>query len=344
MQTILTSLGYLALFSNLLIVYILFLLFKKGGKANYYLISFFAIGLVHQLLIQLQIFSILELHWFGTITISVLLLYPPTIRFYILAYFSIPVKSPWTHYLVLQAVYLSVLGLINGGVSVPQWLITAVYTVPMMIYFILTVKDVIKNWSILNKRNWTLAFLAFVAIKILLLVSEGLVINFNLVWAVGVFGYYVVVVSFISLILFALTVIYQIVVQPRFFYSYKPFDCSSMKPLKSEIALLEKHVIEGELFLVSDLTRTKVKEHTGLSAQRISEIVNLHYRKNFNEWINDLRIAKGKELLNSEERSIKEIYFEIGFSSKSVFNVAFKKRTGLTPSRFRSQLLSNQQL
>ena len=38
------------------------------------------------------------------------------------------------------------------------------------------------------------------------------------------------------------------------------------------------------------------------------------------------------------EVTILEILYEVGFNSKSSFNTAFKKHTGLTPTAFKKQL------
>ncbi|WP_312667027.1 helix-turn-helix domain-containing protein [Escherichia coli] len=40
-----------------------------------------------------------------------------------------------------------------------------------------------------------------------------------------------------------------------------------------------------------------------------------------------------------DKRTILDIMYSSGFNSKSVFNTAFKKQTGLTPSEYRRQYL-----
>ena len=54
--------------------------------------------------------------------------------------------------------------------------------------------------------------------------------------------------------------------------------------------------------------------------------------------VNNLRVSEARRMLADEKYrhySIEGIARSVGFSSKSAFNVAFKKITGLTPSFFR---------
>jgi AraC-like DNA-binding protein len=60
----------------------------------------------------------------------------------------------------------------------------------------------------------------------------------------------------------------------------------------------------------------------------------------FNDFLNRYRIDEAKKLLLQEEgekRNILQIMLDTGFYSKSVFNTAFKKYTGMTPSEFKRQ-------
>ena len=58
---------------------------------------------------------------------------------------------------------------------------------------------------------------------------------------------------------------------------------------------------------------------------------------NFVSFVNSYRIAEAKKLLldpNKYNLTIEAIGNESGFKSKSAFNGAFKKITGMTPSAF----------
>lgn len=88
----------------------------------------------------------------------------------------------------------------------------------------------------------------------------------------------------------------------------------------------------------SQLTLTKLAQITGISTHHLSEVLNKHAGKNFNQFVNAYRIKEVCERLktNSNEKLL-DIAFEAGFSSKSTFNTLFKKITGQTPTHYREQ-------
>ena len=56
-------------------------------------------------------------------------------------------------------------------------------------------------------------------------------------------------------------------------------------------------------------------------------------------FINDLKIIKAKNLIAQSDRQIKEIAYELGFSSSGYFGRFFKSKTGLSPQGYRDQLV-----
>ncbi len=107
--------------------------------------------------------------------------------------------------------------------------------------------------------------------------------------------------------------------------------------IHTEINLIIKEIESRQLYRDPGLNRLMLTELTGISPNRISELINGHFGVNFSEWVNTYRINEAQQLLRSEEDAltVKEIYYQVGFNSKSAFYGAFKKATGLTPSLFR---------
>jgi AraC-like DNA-binding protein len=105
----------------------------------------------------------------------------------------------------------------------------------------------------------------------------------------------------------------------------------------TELSLIIQTVEKDKLYRNPELTRTTLTDLTGISPNRISELINGCFCINFPEWINTYRINEARQLLQSQNKdlTIKEIYYQVGFNSKSAFYGAFKKTTGITPTAYR---------
>ncbi|WP_039912368.1 helix-turn-helix domain-containing protein [Cellvibrio mixtus] len=91
-------------------------------------------------------------------------------------------------------------------------------------------------------------------------------------------------------------------------------------------------------YLNPELTLDMLAETLGIAAKDLSMIINRHFNLNFYEFVNGYRIEEAKKCLAdpaNKEKTITDIYLEVGFNSKSVFNTFFKKLVGKTPSEYR---------
>lgn len=103
-------------------------------------------------------------------------------------------------------------------------------------------------------------------------------------------------------------------------------------------SLMEKE----KLYLKADLTVSDIADKLGVYGKYISQVINEKFDKNFYNFVNEYRINEARRMLISPEwkhLSIEGIGNSAGFNSKSSFNTAFKKFTGLTPSYFRDSTL-----
>ncbi len=97
---------------------------------------------------------------------------------------------------------------------------------------------------------------------------------------------------------------------------------------------LKKVLIEKALYKIPRLSLTDVSKATSFLERDISRTINLIGKTNFCEFINQLRIDAVIKQLPLTDRTILEVALESGFNSKSSFNSAFKRQTGMTPSQF----------
>ncbi|BDX06146.1 helix-turn-helix domain-containing protein [Planctobacterium marinum] len=101
-------------------------------------------------------------------------------------------------------------------------------------------------------------------------------------------------------------------------------------------AALKSVMLHEQLFMEEDLSLKKLSEAISVSENHISETLSQFINTNFFHFVNGYRIEAAKQLLSESEKQVTQIAFEVGFNSKSTFNTAFKKSTGLTPSAFRN--------
>ena len=94
-------------------------------------------------------------------------------------------------------------------------------------------------------------------------------------------------------------------------------------------------------YLQPDITLDILAEPLAMPAKDLSMIINRHFHNNFYEFINSYRIEEAKGLLadaKNKAKTITDIYLEVGFNSKSVFNTFFKKLVGMTPTEYRQRI------
>ena len=97
---------------------------------------------------------------------------------------------------------------------------------------------------------------------------------------------------------------------------------------------------EDKLYLQPELSLSELAMRLGVPARRASEAINRCFGQNFSDYVNSYRIEAAKNRLTDPaavDESILEILHATGFSSKSVFNAAFKLKTGLSPTQYRLQ-------
>lgn len=104
---------------------------------------------------------------------------------------------------------------------------------------------------------------------------------------------------------------------------------------KALIKELEVKILDGE-YRKNDLTLETLSKVLKTNRTYLSESINKTYGKNFNSFINEHRVNEARMVLMNNEKNytIEAISQMVGFKSISVFNTAFKKQTGLTPSYF----------
>ena len=96
---------------------------------------------------------------------------------------------------------------------------------------------------------------------------------------------------------------------------------------------------QAEPYLDPALTIQDLATQLPLPVRELSVLINHHLGRHFFDFVNEYRITKSMRLLKEAaqpQATVLEILCAVGFNSKSSFNTSFKKRTGLTPTQYRS--------
>ena len=103
------------------------------------------------------------------------------------------------------------------------------------------------------------------------------------------------------------------------------------------IKKINDFMLEEKPFLDSNYSINQLSKEVGISSRELSKLLNQYLSQNFHDYINNFRIEEFKNLVKDAKNSkfsILSISMDAGFRSKSTFNTAFKKFTGITPSQY----------
>ena len=85
------------------------------------------------------------------------------------------------------------------------------------------------------------------------------------------------------------------------------------------------------------LSLTDLSAHFHFNPSYLSSYFSQHLNKGFSDYLTDVRIAKAKELLDNPDLSIADVGSMVGYHDHSYFCKVFKKKTKVSPSRYRKE-------
>jgi ligand-binding sensor domain-containing protein/AraC-like DNA-binding protein len=103
---------------------------------------------------------------------------------------------------------------------------------------------------------------------------------------------------------------------------------------------LKRLMEEEKVYLDAELNLQELARRAGIHYNYLSRIINEKFGLSYNDYVNGYRIEEARRMLADPAnagKTILDIAYDTGFYSKSVFNTAFKKITGTTPSQYRKQ-------
>ncbi|WP_076413276.1 AraC family transcriptional regulator [Shewanella sp. UCD-KL12] len=99
-------------------------------------------------------------------------------------------------------------------------------------------------------------------------------------------------------------------------------------------------LMESGIYKDSKLSLGKLASQLQVSTHHLSQIINQQTQGNYFDLLNEYRIESAKQLLIDGKLSVIDIAYEVGYNSKSSFYSEFKRRTDMTPNKFKKSQLS----
>lgn len=123
-------------------------------------------------------------------------------------------------------------------------------------------------------------------------------------------------------------------------YSTSQVSTQSMMTLETEQKILHKleKFEKSRLFIKNTISLPYLASYCNTNTKYLSHIINTYKKKDFTNYVNELRVKYIIEKLNSDPQyhkfKISTLAEEAGFSSQSKFAAAFRKVTSVLPSEF----------
>ena len=147
---------------------------------------------------------------------------------------------------------------------------------------------------------------------------------------------------FLTAFLFFNGMVYIGLKKPELFHQGKKYQYSVLKESDKEQCQekLTSLLSQEKLYLNPSISLPEIAQRLDIAPRYVSQIINETFRQNFRDFINKYRIEESIRMLSQENQylNLMGIALDVGFNSKSAFNNAFKKNTGITPKEFRKRL------
>ena len=143
-----------------------------------------------------------------------------------------------------------------------------------------------------------------------------------------------------STFMFFNSIAFFVLIKPELFTKNKRYENSRLKNLEKKVyqKKLIDYMEEHKPYRNSTLTLFDLSKQLSIAMCYLSQVINEIYNQNFSDYINSYRVKESQQFLldrSNGKMTILEIAYKVGFNSKSAFNAAFKKHTGVTPKEYK---------
>jgi AraC-like DNA-binding protein len=239
----------------------------------------------------------------------------------------------WMHFILMAA--FVIVFIFSGFLSGPFFI---AYGFQYIVYMVLVTRMIGRSSNANSLKKWWLIYFGY---------------SFGFIWIcaflaniVSVLGFpgmadIIEIISYVFTLLFVTGLVYFVIGQTAIFMHVRTSVSNVHRDANKmpEAAILRMQKLEQKLrekdYRNPDMSREQLAMQLGLDVQSLSKEVNQYFKKSLPDLINSYRIEEAKELLEANDLSVKEIVYQVGFSSRSAFHAAFKKHAGCSTSEFR---------
>jgi len=226
--------------------------------------------------------------------------------------------------------YYTLLSFVARVVSMGQWIIYSLLTIPLIRSVIHTQKLVLSQINF-NYINW---LKGITYLFIVMGLFEGMAIF-------GIYNHPLASLSmFLVLIIYAfyffLFVVLYYTESDKFMFENNPAAIESGVKEEEENCECLKRFIEQGIFLNPDLNLQKAATQLGIPKYKLTQFVHEEGHASFYSFVNFYRVEKSKALLLTipDCQVIESVFRDSGFNSRSTFFRVFKEFTGETPGHY----------
>lgn len=155
-----------------------------------------------------------------------------------------------------------------------------------------------------------------------------------------------VIIALIALFLVLFTIrqrkLYQVLVNQYRNYVQSTTVRNSSRGANDELWNNVNRLMSAEkLFLRSDLTLESLAKEAGTNRTYLSRTINTFSGKNFSSYVDGFRIREATRIIEASKKSVsfKQIAEMVGYTSVPVFYKAFVREVGLSPGRYRDDIM-----
>ncbi len=123
-------------------------------------------------------------------------------------------------------------------------------------------------------------------------------------------------------------------------YSNPKYQKTGLKPVDNKRILIDlKQLFEKDkIYRSNTISLVSLAKKLNTNTHFLSQVINENYHKTYFDLLSEYRLGEAKNLLQQNKKyKVSDIAFDVGYNSLSAFNTAFKRSTGITPSKYRNE-------